>query len=162
MGEGLLIVWHSRTGAAEAMARSAAEGAAPEGPCQLVEADRASPQHLLAAAGYIFCAPENLGTLTGEMKAFFDRCYYPVLGRIEGRPYGTLIAAGSDGSGAERQLDRIATGWRLRRVVDSMIVCTHAQTAEEIAARKAIPSDILENCSAMGQALAAGLALGVF
>lgn len=162
MGQGLLIVWHSRTGAAEAMARAAAEGAALEGSSQLVAADGATPQHVLAAAGYIFCAPENLGALTGEMKAFFDRCYYPVLGLIEGRPYGTLIAAGSDGTGAERQIDRIVTGWRLRRVVEPMIAITHSQTPDEISARKTIPSDILENCSAMGQALAAGLALGVF
>ena len=50
-----------------------------------------------------------------RMKEMFDRCYYPLLGRIEGRPYATLIAAGSDGRGAQAQIDRIVTGWRLRR-----------------------------------------------
>ena len=48
------------------------------------------------------------------MKEMFDRCYYPCLGKLEGRPYATIICAGSDGENAQRQLDRIATGWRLR------------------------------------------------
>ncbi|TWH88041.1 NADPH-dependent FMN reductase [Novosphingobium taihuense] len=119
-------------------------------------------QDLLEAAGYLFCCPENLGSMTGEMKAFFDRTYYPLLGQIEGRPYATMIAAGSDGTGAERQIDRIVTGWRLRRVAEPMIACTEAQTSEAILARKNLGQNTLENCRALGQAIAVGLALGVF
>lgn len=165
MAEGLLIVWHSRTGAAEAMARAAAEGAIAEsGPqaCRLIGAELATCDDLLGASGYLFCCPENLGSMTGEMKAFFDRCYYPVLGRIEGRPYATMIAAGSDGTGAERQIDRIVTGWRLRRVAESLIACTLAQTPEAILAPKTLGENLLKNCREMGQAIAAGLVLGVF
>ena len=62
------------------------------------------------ADGYIFCAPENLAAISGVMKDFFDRCYYPVLGRIEGRPYAQMVCAGSDGENAVRQIARIATG----------------------------------------------------
>lgn len=165
VANGLLIVWHSRTGAAEAMASAAAEGAIAEcGPeaCKLICAEQASVQDLLGAAGYLFCCPENLGSMTGEMKAFFDRTYYPVLGQIEGRPYATMIAAGSDGTGAERQIDRIVTGWRLRRVAEPMIACTHAQTPEAILAPKQLSADLLRNCHNLGQAVATGLALGVF
>ncbi|MBB4612607.1 flavodoxin family protein [Novosphingobium taihuense] len=165
MASGLLIVWHSRTGAAEAMALAAAEGARAERStevCRLIGAEQASVQDLLEAAGYLFCCPENLGSMTGEMKAFFDRTYYPLLGQIEGRPYATMIAAGSDGTGAERQIDRIVTGWRLRRVAEPMIACTEAQTSEAILARKNLGQNTLENCRALGQAIAVGLALGVF
>lgn len=165
MASGLLIVWHSRTGAAEAMALAAAEGARAEGgpaACKLIGADHASVQDLLGAAGYLFCCPENLGSMTGEMKAFFDRTYYPVLGQIEGRPYATMIAAGSDGTGAERQIDRIVTGWRLRRVAESMIACTRAQTPEAILAAKTLSEGTLQTCRDLGQVIAAGLALGVF
>src|SRR3546814_9393780 len=66
------------------------------------------------------------------MKEMFDRCYYPCLGQLEGRPYATIICAGSDGENAQRQLDRIATGWRLKRVADRVIVNTAAQTPEAI------------------------------
>ena len=105
----LLIIWHSRTGTSEQLAAAACEGAG-EG-AQLLRACDTAPDDLLAAGGYLFCCPENLASMSGEMKEMFDRCYYPVLGRIEGRPYATVIAAGSDGEGAQRQLDRIATGW---------------------------------------------------
>ncbi len=158
----LLIVWHSRTGAAEAMARAAFVGAQGEGACRLVRADEVTPDDLLDAAGYLFCCPENLGAMSGAMKEFFDVSYYPVLGQIEGRAYATIIAAGSDGSGAQRQIDRIATGWRLRRVADPMIACTDAQTPETILAPKRVGAEVLRNCNKLGQALCGGLVLGVF
>ena len=158
----LLIVWHSRTGAARAMAEAALVGARAEAETRLLAAGEAQPQDLLAAQGYIFACPENLAAMSGAMKEFFDRCYYPLLGRIEGRAYASLIAAGSDGSGAQRQLDRIATGWRLRRVAEPVIVDTAAQTAEAILAPKTLAVADLERCRALGQALGAGLAMGAF
>lgn len=156
----LLIVWHSRTGTSEALARAAAEGAGEGG--QLVSAKEASEEDLLAAGGYLFCCPENLASMSGAMKEMFDRCYYPVLGRIEGRPYATIVAAGSDGEGAQRQIDRIATGWRLKRVAEPWIVNTEAQTPEEILAQKSVDADDLETAREMGAALAEGIAQGIF
>jgi NAD(P)H-dependent FMN reductase len=158
----LLIVWHSRTGAAHAMAEAAYEGARGEDDARLLRADEAQPDDLLAAQGYIFACPENLASISGAMKEFFDRCYYPLLGRIEGRAYATLIAAGSDGSGAQRQLDRIATGWRLRRVAEPLIVNTAAQTPEAILAPKVLAASDLARCREMGQGVGAGLAMGAF
>ena len=160
----LLIVWHSRTGAARAMAETAAGAARAEPGIEVVvlAAEAAGPDDLLAAEGYIFAAPENLAALSGEMKAFLDRCYYPVLERLNGRPYAALIAAGSDGSGAARQLTRIATGWRLKPISEPLIVCTHAQTPEAILAPKHLDPLALAPCAELGAALAAGLAMGVF
>ena len=158
----LLIVWHSRTGAARAMAQAAWQGAQAEGEARLIAAEDAEPDHLLAAQGYIFACPENLATMSGAMKEFFDRCYYPLLGRIEGRAFATLIAAGSDVSGAQRQIDRIATGWRLRRVAEPMIVNTAAQTPDAILAPKTLAPSDLALCRALGQAISAGLAMGAF
>ena len=160
----LLIVWHSRTGGALQMAQAAAAGAAEEPAvvARLLPAAAASAEDLLAADGYLFAAPENLAALSGAMKEFFDRNYYPVLDRIQGRPYAAMICAGSDGTGALRQITRIAAGWRLRAVADPLIVCTHAQTPEAIAAEKTLAPQALEPCRELGLALAAGLALGVF
>lgn len=158
----LAIVWHSRTGAAEAMAAAAYEGARMSAPAMLIGAADAQPQALLAASGYLFACPENLASMSGLMKEFFDRCYYPLLGRIEGRAYATMIAAGSDGGGAERQIDRIAAGWRLRRVAEGVIVNLHAQTPARILARKTVPQAALQRCRELGQAFAEGLKLGVF
>ncbi|WP_171212461.1 flavodoxin family protein [Ruegeria sp. HKCCA5426] len=158
----LLIVYHSRTGGARQMAEAAARAAQGEADVILKTADQAGPDDLLQAEGYVFCAPENLAAISGLMKEFFDRSYYPVLGRIEGRPYAQMICAGSDGENAARQIARIATGWRLKEVQPPLIICTHAQTPEAILAAKTIPSDQLETCRELGLSMAAGLQMGVF
>jgi multimeric flavodoxin WrbA len=160
----LLVVYHSRTGGTQQMAKAVVEGASTEPAVRtrLLRADEAEANVLLDAAGYVFAAPENLAALAGAMKEFFDRTYYPVLGRIEGRPYAALICAGSDGSNALRQLERIATGWRLKPVAPGRIVCTQAQTPEAILAPKRIAAEELAACRETGAALAGGLALGIF
>lgn len=156
----LLIVWHSRTGTAAALARAAAAGAGSQ--AVLMPAHTVEPEHLLAARGYLFACPENLASMSGAMKEMFDRCYYGLLGHIEARPYATIIAAGSDGTGAQRQIDRIATGWRLKRVAEHWILNTAAQTAEEILAPKTVDEAALTQARELGAALAQGLKLGIF
>ena len=158
----LLIVYHSRTGGSRQMAEAAAASARAEVETVLKPATEATPDDLLSADGYIFCAPENLAAISGAMKEFYDRSYYAVLGRIEGRPYAQMVCAGSDGENAARQTARIAQGWRLREVQPPLIVCTHAQTPEAILAEKTIPEDALSRCRELGAALGAGLSLGVF
>lgn len=157
----LLIVWHSMTGGSEALARAAAAGA-QEAEVHLLHADIAQPFNMLAADGYLFVFPENLAAISGVMKAFFDRTYYPCLGQIEGRPYAVIVCAGSDGSNAVRQAERIATGWRLRKVADSMIVCTNAQTPEAILAIKKIGEADLQQAYDLGTVIAEGLRMGIF
>ncbi|MBU7580497.1 MAG: flavodoxin family protein [Porphyrobacter sp.] len=156
----LLILWHSRTGASAALARAAAQGAGAAG--WLVAAADAAPAMLLDADGFLFVCPENLGSMSGMMKEAFDRAYYPLLGRVEGRPYATVIAAGSDGEGAQRQIDRIVTGWRLKRVAPPLIVNLSAQTPQAIAAPKTVPQAALVQARETGAALAEGLRLGLF
>ena len=160
----LLIVFHSMTDGTRQMAEAARAGAAAETGCtvRLLHAAQAGPQDVLAADGYVFATPENLAAMSGQLKDFFDRSYYGVLDQVNGRPYASLVCAGSDGSNAARQIARIATGWRLKPVAEPLIVCTHAQTPEAILATKLIAPDELARCQALGEAMAAGLALGVF
>ncbi len=160
----LLIVYHTLTGGTLQMARAAAAGSAREPglAMRLEAATTAGADELLEADGYLFASPENLAAMSGLMKDFFDRTYYPVLERIQGRPYATLICAGSDGSNAARQIERIATGWRLHAIAPPLIVCTHAQTSEEILKPKQIGAIDLARCEELGATIAAGLALGIF
>jgi multimeric flavodoxin WrbA len=160
----LLIVYHSMTGGTLQMAQAAADGAATEPSLQvrLLRAPDAGASDLMSADGYIFATPENLAAVSGLLKDFFDRTYYAVLERLNGRPYASLICAGSDGSNAARQIERIATGWRLKAVAPALIVCTHAQSPEAILRPKQIGPDDLKACNEIGAALAAGLILGVF
>ena len=154
----LLVIWHSRTGASEAMAAAAAE--ADNG--RMLRARDVRTDDILQAAGYLFVCPENLAALSGEMKEMFDSQYYPVLGRIEGRPYATIIAAGSDGQSAQAQLDRIATGWRLRRVAEPMIISFEAQTPEDILAPKVPTGKVLKSCRDLGLGMSEAIDSGIF
>lgn len=160
----LLIVYHSYTDGSRQMAEAARAAAASQAGVEvrLLCAPDAGPADVLAASGYLFACPENLAAMSGLMKDFFDRCYYPALDRIQGRPYACLICAGSDGSNAARQIARIATGWRLKPIAEPLVVCTHAQTPEAIAAAKQIGADDLLRCRDLGEAMAAGISMGVF
>ena len=160
----LLIVFHSSTGGTYQMAQAAAKGAGSEPGVEVnfIHAAEAGPQELLDSDGYIFATPENLAMMSGIMKDFFDRTYYAVLDRVVGRPYATLICAGSDGENAARQIQRIATGWRLKAIAEPTIACTHAQTPDAILAPKQIGAYDLQRCEEIGATLAAGLALGIY
>ncbi len=208
----LLVIWHSRTGAARRLAQAACSGAraamredadggvdrvddAPQTSCrpaplvapcdaspaspgqsamrhdasqrprvriECVHASRVDAQRVCAASAYLFVAPENLAALSGVMKEFFDRTYYAVLERIAGRPYGIIVAAGSDGHGAVRQIERIVTGWRLRSVAEPLVVVTGAQSPAAIAAPKRLPPGAAAKARELGAALATGIALGIF
>ncbi len=156
----LAIIWHSRTGTAEAMAKAAAEGAGES--AVLLHAENACSENLLKCDGFIFACPENLASMSGAMKEMFDRSYYDLLGKVEGRPYTYLIAGGSDGQGTARQIERICTGWRLRKVADPIVYLTGAQTSESIWAPKTVGSKVLTQCEELGAAMFEGIKLGIF
>jgi multimeric flavodoxin WrbA len=160
----VLIVYHSLTGGTLQMAQAASAGAlrAPGVAVSLRSASDASAQDVLSADGYVFATPENLGGMAGMMKDFFDRTYYAAFGRINGRAFAVLVCAGSDGRNAAQQIDRIATGWRLRSIAEPYIVCTHAQTPEQILAPKMIDAQSLAHCEELGATLANGIELGIF
>lgn len=165
----LLIVWHSRTGAARQMGAAMEDGARATArqlelpdrlQVSLRRARTVEAADLLQADGFLFCAPENLASLSGEMKECFDRCYYGVLDRVAGRPYAVAISAGTDGAGAARQAERICTGWRLRPAAPPLIERNGAQTPADILAPKALTRDARQRCLELGGLLAATLLAG--
>jgi len=160
----LTIIWHSRTGAAQQMAQAAAHGARAIADelqagsgfiLRVLTAEEATAADLLAADGLILAAPENLGSLSGAMKECLDRNYYAVLDRLNGRPYAAIVTAGSDGQGAQRQIERICTGWRLAQAAPTLIVPMQAQTPEAILAPKTVPAQWLARGETLGGTLAA-------
>lgn len=166
----LLIVWHSRTEASQQLAFFAAQGAQDvieklglKASCSVhcLPAMAVTTTDLLQAAAYLFCAPENLGSLSGEIKAFFDVHYYAVLEQLNGRPYSALISAGSAGHGAAQQIETICTGWRLQLVHPITIFNFGAQTPAEIAAPKSLTFTMTQQAKEIGGLLAAHLALQI-
>ena len=121
----LLVVYHTQTGHTEAMARAVARGARhPEVAGVEVELRRAVDAglaDLLRADAVAFGTPENFGQLSGGMKDFFDRTFYPAQGLVEGLACAVFISAGNDGRGALEALRRIVRGYPLREVREPII-----------------------------------------
>lgn len=160
----LLVVYHSATGGTECMVQTAARaaGAEPGIVVDLRQAAAVGVTQLIQADGYLFATPENLGSMSGLMKDFFDRTYYGAIDNIQGRPYCTMVCAGSDGRGAAKQIERIATGWRLKPIQEALIINVNAQTPEEILSPKQLTGTQVAACQQLGQLFAAGLAMAVF
>jgi len=160
----LIIIWWSRTGATRQLAGAAAAAARRETGVEtlLRRCDRVDARLLCSADGLILAAPEMLGSTAGMMKDFFDRTYYEALDRLNGRPCGLIVCAGSDGAGAARQMERVVTGWRMRLVAEPLRIVIGAQTPEAIAAPKTVSRLARDQARALGGTLATGLSLGVW
>lgn len=122
----------------------------------ILRANEVQVPQLLCADGFLFCAPENLATMSGEMKEFFDRSYYGALGRLTARPYG---CASSDGRGAAAQLQRICQGWRLKPVAEPLVLRNGAQSPEAVARAKTLSEAQRTSCLELGGLVAAHLLL---
>ena len=159
----LSIIWHSRTGAAKALAQAMQQSASDYlVDVRCIAAELATADNLIQSNGVIFCAPENLASLSGVMKDFFDRSYYLALDRCNGKAYAQVISAGSDGTGAARQLLRIATGLRLRAIAEPLIVLVHAQSTADILAMKSLSTAQTAPAIELAAGFAAGLEMGIY
>lgn len=149
----LLLIYSSQTGRTAAMIEAVADGArefADEVELRLRLALQAGIDDLLWADGLVIGTPENFGTMSGAVKDFLDRTYYPAEGKVVGLPYALVVSAGNDGTGAVRSIERIALGFGWSAVCAPLI-----QRGEPDAAA-------LARSRELGQTLAAGLAAGVF
>ena len=148
----LLIVYHSQTGHTRTMARAVLRGARrmPEVETRLKMALRAGLDDLLWAHGLLLGTPENFGYMSGALKNFLDRTYYPAQGKVSGLPYAVFISAGNDGAGTIASIERIATGYRWKRIAPPLLIVGEPTDAALTQARE------------LGMTMAAGLAAGVF
>ena len=148
----LLVIYHSQSGNTEKLAQAVLVGCQqePDIDVRLQRAFDSGLDDLLWADGLLFGTPENFGTLCGALKDFFDRTYYPAQPHELNLPYGLFISDENDGTGAVRDIDRIAKGYPLRKIAEPLIV------------KGAIDKTHLQAATEFGLSMAAGLALGIF
>ena len=151
----LLVVWHSTSGGTRELVEAAVEGATDPMIAEtlgsvvdvrVMGAFEAGVEDVMAADGYLLATPEYFGYMSGAMKDFFDRTYYPCLEHTRGRPYGLVVKAGGDGSGAVGAVVPLATGLEWRQVLEPLVVPGDVSNEHLDAARE------------LGGSLAAGLA----
>ncbi|MBV1874855.1 MAG: flavodoxin family protein [Gammaproteobacteria bacterium] len=152
MSGNLLIVYHSQTGNTLQMARAVLRGAQEleDVSTRYLDALSAGLEDLLWCDAIIFGTPENFGYMSGALKNFLDRTYYPAQEKVTGKPYAIFVSCGNDGSGAVYNIQRIAKGYPLTQVMEP-IVC-----------KGELSEEALSQCFEMGMTLAAGLSLGIY
>ena len=158
----LLIVYHTQTGGTRLLAEAALRGARTIGETttELRMAAATSAEDLLQADGLLLGTPENFGYMSGMLKDFFDRVYYPCEDKLTARPYSVFVCAGNDGTGAMREVDRIVTGLRMKKVHPGVIALRVGGAVGS--SRGNLDPQDLAAAAELGGTLAAGLAFGVF
>jgi len=105
---------------------------------------------LLWCDGFILGTPENFGYMSGAMKYFLDRVFYPCENQVNGKPWAMFVRAGNDGSGAISSIRRILTGLAVKEVQEPVLIAGDFDEAR------------LAECEELGLTMAAGLEAGVF
>jgi len=148
----LLIIYHSQSGNTERMSQSVLKGAEEieDVDIRFKKAFDANLDDLLWSNGILIGTPENFGYMSGAVKDFFDRTYYPAQEKFTNKPYGIFISCENDGSGAVYNIQRIAKGYPFKQIMEP-IIC-----------KGEVTDQALDKCKEMGMTMAAGLSVGIF
>lgn len=114
------------------------------------DALEATAADVLWADAMLLGTPENFGYMSGAMKYFLDRIYYPCQGKINGMPYALFVRAGDDGTGAITSITRILNGLSVKQVQDPLLIAGDFDESR------------LVDCKELGMTIAAGLEAGIY
>ncbi len=167
----ITVIHHSASGGTRELVAAFREGAYE---CDDVltitrSAETCTRDDLLASDALVFASPENFGYMAGSLKAMFDRLFYSCMADttaqgggvdslLAGRAYAVMICAGNDGTGALQSIDRIVTGWRMKKTHDGLIA--RRIGGEAGSAKGAMAASDLDSAKALGLTLAHALAIG--
>lgn len=150
----LLIVFHSQSGTTERMADAVIRGARhpdiEDVEVRALPALEAGADDLLWCDGFILGTPENFGYMSGAMKYFLDRVFYPCENKVSGKPWAMFVRAGNDGTGAISSIRRILIGLGVKEVQEPVLIAGEFDEAR------------LAECEELGLTMAAGVEAGVF
>jgi multimeric flavodoxin WrbA len=125
----LLIVYHSFGMKTEHMAMAVERGAlngkrSLESDIQIVRKRciDANADDVLSCSAILFGTSVHFGYMSGMMKDFLERIYYPCQEKVDALPYGVFVGCGTDGTGAIGSIERIVTGLKLKKVVEPIAV----------------------------------------
>jgi len=110
----LLIVHHTPSPSLQALLEAVVDGAGNDAIEDVEVVTRpalTAPEiDVLEADGYLLGTPANIGYMSGALKHFFDRVYYPCLDATARRPYGLYVHGNDDTTGAVRAVETVTAG----------------------------------------------------
>jgi len=149
----LLIVAHAPSANTQVLSDAVLRGATHPDidnvEVRLIPPLQAVAEDVIKADAIILGTTENLGYMSGALKDFFDRIYYPCLESKQGLSCAIYIRAGHDGTGTQRAIDTILTGLRWRQVQAPMLCKGEFQES------------FIQECEQLGMTIAASLDAGI-
>jgi multimeric flavodoxin WrbA len=150
----ILIVTHMPSSNTQALTDAVLAGTRHEDfigiDVRIAQALEAGSEEVIDTDAIILGTTENFGYMSGGMKDFFDRIYYPCLERTQSLPFSMFIRGGNDGTGAQSSIERIVKGLAWKPVQEPLICCGPWQNS------------FLDQCEELGMTMAAGLEAGIF
>ena len=110
----------------------------------------ADSEDVLGCDGIILGTTENFGYMSGAVKDFLERVYYPCLELTEGKPAAVFIKGGLDGQGAKTSVERILVGLKWKLIQPTLVMKGEFQP------------QFLDQCEELGLTMAAGLEAGIY
>ena len=119
-------------------------------PVRVLEPLQASADDVLAAIGVILGTTENFGYMSGQIKDFLERIYYPCLEDTQGLPWALYVVAGLDGTGVTNNVERIISAMKWRKVQAALLL------------KGSFKTDFVGLCQELGAGMATGLETKIF
>ena len=139
----VLVLYYSRSGKTEGLAKSVAEGVSlvPGATASMKRVDYATVNDFISCSAIALGSPNYFGYMAGLMKDFFDKAW-GIRDKVIGKPASAFTSGGGSNNSALLSLERLMAAFRLEKVTEGVV----SQGAPS-------PAD-LEACKKLGEALA--------
>ncbi len=137
----VLILYYSRSGRTEELAKAVAEGVEHRGgSAKMKRVDYATVDDFNSCDAIAFGSPNYFSYMAGLMKTFFDNAL-SIREKVSGKPAAAFSSGGGSSDAALSSLEKMITSFRLEKAIDGVV--SQGEPSEKD----------LEACKRLGEAL---------
>ncbi|MEM0084273.1 MAG: flavodoxin domain-containing protein [Candidatus Methanomethylicia archaeon] len=117
----ILVLYYSRTGNVETLARAVAEGAksVENVVVDVKRVDYATIEDLISCDGVAVGSPNYFGYMAGIMKDFFDKAW-SVRDKLTGKPFIAFTCGGSSRNTALLSIEQVLQAFKMEKVAEGI------------------------------------------
>jgi len=133
----ILIIYSSRTGNTEKLAKAVAEGAkqVPEVTVEIMRSESVTPEDVIGADGYAIGSPSHFSIMSGQILTLLTDLYF-MRGKIAGRPMAVFTTGAGGQVTALENIERIIGVFNPRFVKPGLAIEGAPNEADRVQAAK--------------------------